>query len=123
VRSHGVSMHGLAPLAATTATDWPDVAMVRVNHNGHHMDGTAGPWSANGNRDAALPHIERLHAAGKGVIGMKLIGNGDFTDPEVRRRSIRYVMGLDYVDAVVIGFKSAAEVDEAIANMNDGLTG
>ena len=121
LRSHGVSMHGLEPLAATTRTAWPDVAQVRVNHNGHFMDGPTGDWKEQGNRDAALPHIRKLHANGVGVIGMKLIGNGDFTDPEVRRQSIHFVMGLDYVDSVVIGFKSAAEIDEAIENMNAGL--
>jgi predicted aldo/keto reductase-like oxidoreductase len=122
IRSHGVSMHGLEPLEATVRTRWPDVAQVRVNHNGHHMDGPTGEWKEPGNRDAALPHIRRLHAGGKGVIGMKLIGNGDFTDPEVRRRSIHSVMRMPFVDAVVIGFKSPAEIDEAIRNMNEGLS-
>lgn len=121
IRSYGVSMHGLAPLEATTRTSWPMVAQVRVNHNGVHMDGPTGKFGEQGNRDAALPRIRALHDAGKGVIGMKLIGNGDFTDPEVRRKSIHFVMGLPYVDAVVIGFKSPAEIDEAIQNMNDGL--
>ena len=121
VRSHGVSVHGLHALAGATTTSWPDVTQVRVNHNGHHMDGPTGRWKEAGDRDAAIPHIRRLHRDGKGVIGMKLIGNGDFTDPEVRRRSIHFVMGLDYIDAVVLGFKSPAEIDEAIDNMNDGL--
>ena len=121
LRSHGVSMHGLLPLEATVLTDWPDVALVRVNHSGTHMDGPTGDWGEAGRRDEALPHIEKLHRNGKGIIGMKIIGNGDFTDPEVRRRSIHFVMQLDYVDAVVIGFKSPAEIDEAIASMNRSL--
>lgn len=121
IRSHGVSMHGLAPLEATVHTRWPDVAQVRVNHNGHHMDGPTGDWQEPGKRDAALPHIRRLHETGKGVIGMKLIGNGDFTDPEVRRRSIHSVMQMPFVDAVVIGFKSPAEIDEAMRNIDEGL--
>ena len=68
-----------------------------------------------------LQHIKKLHADGKGIIGMKLIGNGDFTKPEEREASIRFVMGLDYVDAVVIGFKSTQEIDEAIRLMNVAL--
>lgn len=121
IRAHGVSVHGLKSLEAATRTGWIDVAQVRVNHNGHHMDGPTGRWREPGDRVAALPHIRRLHESGKGVIGMKLIGNGDFTDPEVRRRAIAFVMGLDYVDAVVIGFRTPAEIDEAIANVDAGL--
>jgi 1-deoxyxylulose-5-phosphate synthase len=121
IRSHGVSVHGLPALRGATETDWSDVTLVRVNHNGHHMDGATGLWREEGDRDSALPHIRRLHQMGKGVIGMKLIGNGDFTDLEVRRRSIHYVMGLPFVDAVVIGFKAPAEIDEAIGNMDAGL--
>lgn len=120
-RSHGVSVHGLHALRGATETAWSDVTQVRVNHSGHMMDGPTGRWKEPGDRDSALPHIRRLHESGKGVIGMKLIGNGDFTDPEVRRRSIHFVMGLDYVDAVVIGFKAPAEIDEAIERMDEGL--
>jgi 1-deoxyxylulose-5-phosphate synthase len=122
IRSHGVSVHGLEALRGATETDWTDITMVRVNHNGHHMDGPTGRWKEEGDRDSALPHIRRLHQSGKGVIGMKLIGNGDFTDPEVRRRAIHFVMELDFVDAVVIGFKSPSEIDEAIQRMDEGLT-
>jgi 1-deoxyxylulose-5-phosphate synthase len=121
IRSHGVSAHGLDPLESMTRVPWIQVGLVRVNHNGHHMDGATGAWAEEGDRNAALPHIKKLHEEGTGIIGMKLIGNGDFTDPEVRRKSIHFVMGLDYVDAVIMGFKSPAEIDEAIKNMNDGL--
>jgi 1-deoxyxylulose-5-phosphate synthase len=86
------------------------------------MDGPTGRWQEPGDRDVALPHIRRLHAMGKGVIGMKLAGNGDFTDPEVRRRSIDFVMRLPFVDAVVMGFKSPAEIDEAMRRMDEGLS-
>ena len=121
VRAVGCSMHGLLPLRATAETTWGDVRLVRVNHNGHHMDGIKGDWKEQGDRDAALPQIEKMHQAGKGIIAMKLIGNGDFTDAQVRKESIHFVMGLDYVDAAVIGFKSTDEIDEAIMNMNEGL--
>lgn len=123
VRSHGVSVHGLDALHGATETEWSDVTQVRVNHNGHYMDGPSARYGSPGERDTALPLIQRLHQQGKGVIGMKLIGNGDFTDPEVRRRAIHYVMGLPYVDAVVIGFKTPAEIDEAMVNMERGLNG
>ncbi len=61
-----------------------------------------------------VAQLRKIHAQGTGVLGMKLIGEGRFTKPEDREASIRFVMGLGSVDAVTIGFKSAAEVDEAI---------
>ena len=62
-----------------------------------------------------------MRAQGRGVIGMKLIGNGDFKNPEDRERSIRFVMQSGLVDAVVIGFASPAEIDEAIERINRAL--
>ncbi len=121
IRAHGVSIHGLEPLAAAPAVDWLDMAFVRVNHNGTHMDGPTGAWSEPGRRDEALGHIRRLHDRGAGVVGMKLVGNGNFTDPAVREQSIRFVMGLPYVDAVVMGFKTPQEIDEALRRMNAAL--
>jgi len=65
--------------------------------------------------------IKAMRAQGRGVIGMKLIGNGDFKNPEDRERSIRFVMQSGLVDAVVIGFASPAEIDEAIERINRAL--
>ena len=124
IRSHGASVHGLSPLRGTPAcVDWLDVALLRVNHLGTKMDGPTGEWMEDGKpfHDEAVEGIRRVHAAGAGVIGMKLIGNGEFTKPEDRDASIRYVMGLDCVDAVIIGFKSIQEVDEAIERINTHL--
>jgi predicted aldo/keto reductase-like oxidoreductase len=56
------------------------------------------------------------------VIGMKIIGNGDFTNPVDRERSIRFVMSRPEVDAITIGFKSPQEIDEAIRLMNQALS-
>ena len=68
-----------------------------------------------------VAHTRKIHSQGTGVIGMKLIGEGRFTKPEEREASIRFVMGLGSVDAITIGFKSAAEVDEAIRRIDDAL--
>ncbi len=121
VRACGVSMHGLAPLRATVKTSWGDIRQVRINHNGRHIDGLKGKWKEPGQVQPVIEAMKKMHNDGKGIIGMKLIGNGDFTDARVREKSIRFVMGLDCVDAVVIGFKSPAEIDEAIDNMNNAL--
>ncbi|MHB1306701.1 MAG: aldo/keto reductase, partial [Limisphaerales bacterium] len=68
-----------------------------------------------------VEQIRALRAKGRGILGMKLIGNGEFTQAEDREKAIRYVMRSDLCDAVVIGFKSAAEIDEAIERVNRAL--
>ena len=120
--AHGASCHGLNPLKAMPkARPWLDVALLRVNHDGTKMDGPKGEWNEQGRRDEAVAEIQKIHQSGAGVIGMKIIGNGEFTAPERRDASFRFVMGLDCVDAVVIGFKTASEIDEAIERMNHYL--
>jgi hypothetical protein len=52
---------------------------------------------------------------------MKICGNGTFTDPADREKSIRYAMACREIDAVVIGFKSRQEIDEAIERINRAL--
>jgi predicted aldo/keto reductase-like oxidoreductase len=121
IRSHGASCHGLPPLEVMPATDWLDVAFVRVNHNGAHMDNLRSQDQVPGDRDRAVASIRKIHESGTGVVGMKIMGEGDFTDAQQRDASIKYVMNLGCVDAVIIGFASPAEIDEAIERMNKHL--
>ena len=121
IRAHGMSCHGLPGLSAAPACDWVDVGLVRINPQGRHVDGPTGKWDEPGDVQSALGHIRKLHAAGKGVIGMKIIGNGEFTDAADREKSIRFAMGLDCIDAVVIGFASTDQIDEAIRRINAAL--
>lgn len=121
IRAHGVSCHGLPGLSATPGSDWVDVGLVRINPQGTHTDGPTAEWGVPGQIDQALVHIRKLHESGKGVIGMKIIGNGDFRDAADRDKSIRFVTSLDCVDAFVIGFKSNQEIDEAIGRINAAL--
>ncbi len=123
IRAHGTSIHGLKSLSVAPDCDWIDIALVRVNPQGKHVDGPTGQWDEPGDLPQALEQIRRLHTAGSGVIGMKIIGNGSFTDAADRETSIQYVMGLDCVDAVVIGFASTREIDEALDRINRALAG
>jgi predicted aldo/keto reductase-like oxidoreductase len=118
IRLKGVSCHGLPALTAATDVDWCDVHLARVNAQGHHMDGAKGEWSEPGNRDAAMKEIAAMHAKGRGIIGMKLVGNGDFKNADDRERALKFAMTCGCVDAVVMGFASVAELDEAIGRMN-----
>lgn len=124
IRAHGVSCHSLPALTKAAQLEWVDVNLVRVNPQGAHVDTAAEKWDAKSDVShvpGVLEQIKVMHENGHGVIGMKIIGNGDFTNPEDREKSIRFAMQPGLLDAVVIGFKSNAEIDEAIMRMNRAL--
>ena len=110
IRAHGVSVHSLEAMEACVENSWIDVIHVRVNPYGESMD----------NKDPAvvIPVIEKLHKAGKGVIGMKLIGNGKFrNDSEKIDASLKYVMDLKTVDMIIVGFELPEQIDNYIARI------
>jgi len=123
IRAKGVSCHSLPALRGAVASDWTEVHLVRVNPQGLHVDGPAQTsWSTvPQDVNPVVAELKNMRAKGRGVIGMKIIGNGEFLDPEDREKSIRYAMARPELDAVVIGFKSPAEIDEAIQRMNRAL--
>jgi predicted aldo/keto reductase-like oxidoreductase len=118
IRAKGVSCHGLPALRAAATHDWVDVHLARINAQGRHMDGATGQWSEPGDRESAMREIQTMHARGHGVIGMKLVGNGDFRDPADREKAMRFVLTCGCVDAVVVGVASVEQLDETIARMN-----
>ena len=123
IRAKGVSCHTLPALRAATASNWTEVHLVRVNPQGAHIDGENElVWDNQPHQSApVMAELKTMRAKGRGVIGMKIIGNGDFTQPEDREKSIRYAMSRPELDAIVIGFKSSAEIDEAIKRTNQAL--
>jgi len=114
IRGHGVSVHSMEALQASADTDWVDVIHVRINPYGESMD----------NKDASVvvPVIAKLHKSGKGVIGMKLIGNGKFkNDSEKIDASLKYVMGLGTVDMIIIGFELPEQIDNYIGRVERAI--
>lgn len=122
IRAKGVSCHSLPALRDAVASDWPQIHLVRVNPQAKHIDGPEETWDKPGNDLApVLEQLKAMRAKNRGVIGMKIIGNGDFTQAEDREKSIRFAMSRPEIDVIVIGFKSTAEIDEAIERMNRAL--
>jgi predicted aldo/keto reductase-like oxidoreductase len=123
IRAKGVSCHSLPALRAATTSDWPETHLVRVNPQGSHMDGEEQEvWNLSEHKiDPVIEQIKTMHAKGHGVIGMKIIGNGDFKNPDDREKSIRYAMSHKEIDAIVIGFTKKEQIDEAIERMNRAL--
>ncbi len=122
VRVKGVSCHALPALRVAAASNWVQVNLVRVNPQAVHIDGETPKWDAPGNRiEPVMELVRTMHANGHGIIGMKIIGNGDFTNADDREKSIRYAMAQPEIHAVTIGCKSPAEIDEAIERINNAL--
>lgn len=109
VRAHGVSCHSLPALEAAANEPWVDSVHARINAYGVQMDGAP---------EKVAGVLKKLHQAGKGVVGMKLVGAGQFRNSDEKRdKSIRYVLGLGCVDTMVVGFEKVEEIDDFAARV------
>lgn len=103
VRAVGISSHGFGALQTAAETDWCDVVMVRINHAGINMD--ASP-------EKVVPIIEQMHTAGKGVYGMKIVGNGHLTHDV--RGAIEYALNLGTIHSMTLGMMNKDQLQENI---------
>lgn len=120
IRSRGASVHGLPALRQVPGMDWLQIAMIRVNHKGVRMDAEEHDADVLGNVHEVVDHVKQARQAGMGIISMKLIGEGVFNH-EDRQRAMRFAFKDAGVDSVTVGYKSTAEIDEAIDNINIAL--
>jgi aryl-alcohol dehydrogenase-like predicted oxidoreductase len=103
IRAHGCSCHSIEALRAAAKSAWVEVDLARINPIGSHMD--ASP-------DEVVSVLREMKAAGKGVVGMKILGQGD-----LRGRvddALRYALSLGVLDAFTIGAESKAEQEDLI---------
>jgi aryl-alcohol dehydrogenase-like predicted oxidoreductase len=109
IRAHGVSCHSIDALEAAANEPWVDSVHTRINPYGMSMDGPV---------EKVVPVLKKLHDAGKGVVGMKIIGEGRLrNDDEKRDASARFVLGLGCVDVLNIGFEKVEEIDDFAARV------
>jgi predicted aldo/keto reductase-like oxidoreductase len=113
IRAHGVSCHSVEALETCAKEDWVDSVHARINPYAVQMDVK---------KIEEIPKVEAalkaLRKQGKGVVGMKLIGEGSFRDSDEKRdESVRYVLGLGCVDAMVVGFEKVQEIDDFTARV------
>jgi len=107
IRAHGVSCHSIGALRAAAATPWVQVDLARLNPIGAHMD--ADP-------ETVVSVLWQMRAAGKGIIGMKILGQGD-----MRRRvdeALKYALSTKVLDAFTIGAESRAEQADLIKRIS-----
>jgi aryl-alcohol dehydrogenase-like predicted oxidoreductase len=109
IRAHGVSCHSLEALEAAAKEPWVDSVHARINPYGVKMDAAT---------DKVVPVLKQFHAAGKGVIGMKIMGEGDFRHSDKRRdASVRFALELGCVDVLNVGCENLDEVDDLAARV------
>jgi aryl-alcohol dehydrogenase-like predicted oxidoreductase len=101
VRTHGCSCHSLEALKTAARTPWVHVDLARINPAGLLMDAEPA---------AVIGVLRQMKAAGKGVIGMKILGEGQLRGRA--QESVRFVLGLDCVDCFTIGFESRDELTD-----------
>jgi predicted aldo/keto reductase-like oxidoreductase len=114
VKAVGTSCHGMDPLKAAATCDWIDIDLARINPVGRaaQMDGPPAE---------VVPCLKAMHEKGKGILGMKILGEGRFKTPEQQRESLKFVLGLGCVDAFVIGFESPKQIDEICGLLGEVL--
>jgi aryl-alcohol dehydrogenase-like predicted oxidoreductase len=109
IRALGVSCHSLAALEAAAAEPWVESVHTRINPYGMSMDGPP---------EKVVPVLKKIHAAGKGVVGMKIIGEGRLrNDDEKRDASVKFALQLGCVDVLNVGCENLGEVDDLAARV------
>ncbi len=108
IRAHGVSCHDFGALQAAVESDWVDTILVRINPYGNRMDAPT---------DEVLPVLERACENGKGLIGMKILGEGDLADR--KEECFEFAANLDCIHAITIGFLDTQEIDEAVTLLGE----
>ncbi len=103
VRTHGLSCHSLEALKVAARTPWVNVVLARINPAGLRMDGEPSE---------VIPVLREIKAAGKGVIGMKILGEGGLRDR--RDEALRFALSLDCVDCFTIGAANRDELTDLI---------
>jgi aryl-alcohol dehydrogenase-like predicted oxidoreductase len=105
VKAVGVSCHHIDALREAAVNPWVDVVMARINPFGTNMDGTPEEIKA---------ILATAKENGKGVIGMKIFGEGKHITNDEREQSIRFALTEGNVHCITLGLESTAQMDDAI---------
>jgi|1186.fasta_scaffold16782_1 aryl-alcohol dehydrogenase-like predicted oxidoreductase len=106
IRAHGCSCHSIEALRAAAKSPWVEVDLARINPIGSHMD--ADPATV-------VSVLKEMKAAGKAVVGMKILGQGDLSKRQ--NEAIKYALSLGILDAFTIGAESKQEQEDLIGRI------
>lgn len=108
VKAVGLSCHSFEALKLAVEDPWVDVILARINHEGVIMDASS---------DEVMAVLKKAHDSGKGIIGMKIFGEGKLVGESQREKSLQYVIGSKNVDCMTIGMTSADQVNDAVTRI------
>lgn len=108
VRAVGLSCHSLDALREAAVSPWVDVVLARINPFQSHMDGTP---------EAVNEVLGLARRNGKGVIGMKIFGEGSRVEEAERERSLRFALTEANIHCMTIGFETPEQLDDAVARI------
>src|ERR1700730_1823764 len=103
IRAHGSSCHSIEALRTATKSPWVQVHLVRINPIGSFMDSDP---------QTVVSVMREMKAAGKGIVGMKILGQGSMRDRQ--DEALKFALGLGLLDAFTIGAESQAEQEDLI---------
>jgi len=103
IRAHGCSCHSIEALRTATKSSWAEVHLVRINPVGVFMDSDPA---------TVVSVIREMRAAGKGIIGMKILGQGELRNRQ--DEALNFALGLNLLDAFTIGAESQSEQEDLI---------
>ena len=102
IRAHGLSCHTLEAVETAVHEPWVDTIHVRLNPYGSNMDDTV---------EKVEPVVKQLHQGGKGIIAMKIIGEGEFSNNDEQiDHSFQYVLQLGSVDILAVGMDKISDI-------------
>jgi aryl-alcohol dehydrogenase-like predicted oxidoreductase len=108
VKAVGVSCHHLDALAEAAECPWVDVIMARINPFQSNMDGAP---------EVVSEILGKARANGKGIIGMKIFGEGKFVKDDERQQSFEYALSKSNIHGMTLGLASIAQMDDAIGRV------
>ena len=103
VRTHGTSCHTIEALRTSAKTPWVQVDLARFNPARVAMDADV---------ETVQSVLKEMKAAGKGIIGMKILGAG-----RLRNRAdecLQFALAHEFVDCFTIGSESRAEFEDLL---------
>jgi aryl-alcohol dehydrogenase-like predicted oxidoreductase len=104
VKAVGISSHHIDALREAATHPWVDVIMVRINPFGSKMDGSP---------DEVNALLKTAKENGKGLIAMKVFGEGTHVSDAEREQSIRYIVRQANVHCMTLGLESESQMDDA----------
>jgi len=105
VKAVGISSHNIDALTEAAASPWVDVIMARINPFGTNMDGSP---------DAVKAILKTAKKNGKGIIGMKIFGEGKHVTDGERQQSLQFALTEGNIHCMTLGMESDAQIDDAI---------